>query len=159
MIRHRLIRLIESRSDELANELLTRAKNSSHLATFSKVPPSELKQRVYEIYRNLGEWLIKRTEADIEKQYCTIGARRFHQGVPVSELIWAIMLTKDNLWDFLNRESFPGFEMEVLAEHEMFRVIDRFFNHAMYYAARGYEKAASAALPLEGNALVQARSA
>lgn len=159
MIRHRLIRLIESRSDELANELLARAKNSPHLANFSKVPPSELKQRVYEIYRNLGEWLIKRTEEDIEKQYCTIGARRFRQGVPLSELIWAIVLTKDNLWNFLNRESFPGFEMEVLAEHEMFRMIDRFFNHAIYYAARGYEKAAIATLPLEADALLQCRSA
>jgi len=158
MIRHRLIRLIESRSDELANELLLRAKSSAHLTNFSKVPPSELKQRVYEIYRNLGEWLIKRTEEDIEKQYFTIGARRFRQGVPLSELIWAIILTKDNLWDFLNRESFPGFEMEVLAEHEMFRMIDRFFNHAMYYAARGYEKAAVAALPAEA-AVLQRRSA
>jgi len=159
MIRHRLIRLIESRSDELANELLTRAKNSPHLVNFSKVPPSELKQRVFEIYRNLGEWLIKRTEEDIEKQYSAIGARRFRQGVPLSELLWAIILTKDNLWDFLNRESFPGFEMEVLAEHEMFRSIDRFFNHAQYYAARGYEKAAMVALPLEADALLQRRSA
>lgn len=133
----------------MANELLLRAKSSTHLSNFNKVPPSELKQRVYEIYRNLGEWLVKRTEADIEKQYCTIGARRFRQGVPLSELIWAIILTKDNLWDFLNRESFPGFEMEVLAEHEMFRSIDRFFNHALYYAARGYEKAALAALSSE----------
>jgi hypothetical protein len=155
MIRHRLIRLIESRSDELANELLLRAKSSPHLASFTKVPPSELKQRVYEIYRNLGEWLVKRTEADIEKQYCTIGARRFRQGVPLSELIWAIILTKDNLWDFLNRESFPGFEMEVLAEHEMFRLIDRFFNHAMYYAARGHEKAAAADQPVEAKAILQ----
>lgn len=155
MIRHRLIRLIESRSDELANELLIRAKSSPHLANFSKVPPNELKQRVYEIYRNLGEWLIRRTEADIEKQYCTIGARRFRQGVPLNELLWAIILTKDNLWDFLNRESFPGFEMEVLAEHEMFRMIDRFFNHAMFYAARGYEKAAFAAHPSEADPIMQ----
>ena len=159
MIRHRLIRLIESRSDELANELLTRAKNSPHLSSFSRVPPGELKQRVYEVYRNLGEWLINRTEEDIDIQYSAIGARRFRQGVPLSELIWAIILTKDNLWNFLSRESFPGFEMEVLAEHDMFRMIDRFFNHAVYHAARGYEEAACAALPLEADALLLRKSA
>lgn len=159
MIRHRLIRLIESRSDELANELLTRAKDSPHLSSFSRVPPGELKQRVYEVYRNLGDWLINRTEEDIDIQYSAIGARRFRQGVPLSELIWAIVLTKDNLWNFLSRESFPGFEMEVLAEHDMFRMIDRFFNHAVYHAARGYEEAACAELPLEADALLLRKSA
>jgi len=37
-------------------------------------------------------------------------------------------LTKENLRDFLNRESCPGFELEVLAEHDLFRMIEQFFN-------------------------------
>jgi hypothetical protein len=82
-----------------------------------------------------------RTEEDIARQYSEIGARRYRQGVLLSELLWAIVLTKDNLWDFLGRESWPGFEIEVLAEHDMFRRIDHFFNRAMYYAARGFEQA------------------
>ena len=142
---HRLVRLIETHSKELAAELLTRARQSPHLVTFPKVPDHELRQRVYEIYSQLGQWLMTRTEADIERQYSEIGARRYHQGVLLSELLWAIVLTKDNLWDFLYRESWPGFEIEVLAEHDMFRMIDHFFNRAMYYAARGYEQAAEAA--------------
>jgi len=142
MPRHRLIHLIETHSKPLAEELLQRARESSHLSSYSRVPESELKQRVYEVYSHLGQWLITSPEADIERKYSEIGARRFRQGVPLSELLWAIMLTKDNLWDFLNRESWPGFEVEVLAEHEMFRSIDQFFNRAMYHAARGFEQAA-----------------
>ena len=142
MLRHRLIRLIESHSDELATELLTRVRQSPHLNSFNNVPENELKQRVHEIYSHLGQWLLVKTEADIERQYSEIGARRFRQGVVLSELLWAIILTKDNLWDFLSSESWPGFEMEVLAEHDMFRMIDQFFNRATYYAARGYEQAA-----------------
>jgi len=140
---HRLVRLIETHSKELAAELLARARQSPHLATFPKVPDQELRQRVYEIYSQLGQWLMTRTDADIERQYSEIGARRYRQGVLLSELMWAIVLTKDNLWDFLYRESWPGFEIEVLAEHDMFRMIDHFFNRAMYYAARGYEHAAA----------------
>ena len=148
MPRHRLIRLIESHSHELAAELLTRARQSPHLASFSKVPENELTQRVFEIYSHLGQWLTARTEVEIERQYSEIGARRFRQRVPLSEVLWAIILTKENLWDFLNRESWPGFEMEVLAEHDMFRLIDQFFNRAMYYAATGFEQAALAEQPL-----------
>lgn len=141
MLRHRLISLIESRSKQLADELLTSIQHSTHLPSYNKVPERELKQRATEIYSQLGQWLMARTEGDIERQYSEIGARRYRQGVPLSELLWAIILTKDNLWDFLSRESWPGFEIEVLAEHEMFRMIDHFFNRAMYYAARGFEKA------------------
>jgi len=138
---HRLVHLIESHSKELATELLARARQAPHLASFSRVPEHELRQRVYEIYSQLGQWLATRTERDIEHQYSEIGARRYRQGVPLSELLWAIVLTKDNLWDFLYRESWPGFEIEVLAEHDMFRMIDHFFNRAMFYAARGFEQA------------------
>lgn len=141
MLRHRLISLIESHCGQLADELSKSVQHSAHLASYRRVPESEFKQRVSEIYGNLGQWLMARSESDIEKLYCEIGARRFRQGVPLSELLWAIILTKDNLWDFLSRESWPGFEIEVLAEHDMFRAIDHFFNRAMYYAARGFEQA------------------
>ena len=84
---------------------------------------------------------MNRTEGEIARQYAEIGARRYRQGVLLGELLWAIILTKDNFWDFLGRESWPGFEIEVLAEHDMFRRIDHFFNRAMYYAARAFEQA------------------
>lgn len=138
---HRLVHLIEAHSQELSSELLKRARQSPLLASFGKVPDHELRQRVHEIYSHLGQWLMNRTESEIARQYAEIGARRYRQGVLLSELLWAIILTKENLWDFLGRESWPGFEIEVLAEHDMFRRIDHFFNHAMYYAARGFEQA------------------
>jgi hypothetical protein len=139
---HRLVRHIETHSKDLAEELLIRSHQSPHLTSFRNVPDHELKQRVYEIYSQLSQWLMSRTEEEIERQYSEIGERRYRQGVQLCELIWAINLTKDNLWDFLYRESWPGFEIEVIAEHDMFRLIDHFFNRAVFYAARGYERVA-----------------
>ena len=153
LVRPRLVRCIERHSDELAGDLLARVQKSPQLPYFNeKVPPDELKQRVYEIYRHLGQWLIKRGDVDVERRYRDIGARRCHQGVPLSELIRAIILTKEKLWDFLNRESCPGFEIEVLAEHDMFRMIDQFFNRAIHYAAIGFEEAAAAQVLANNNA-------
>ena len=142
ILTHRLVRLVETHSDDLASSLLNRVRQSPALPSYGSVPPEELKQRVSEIYDHLGQWLLGKSEADIEQRYREVGARRFRQQVPLSELIWAIILTKENLWDFLNRESFPGFEVEVLAEHEVFRMLDQFFNRAIHYAAIGYEQAA-----------------
>jgi len=142
VLMHRLVRLIEKHSEELSSALVLHVTQSPALPSFHNVPAEELQQRASNFYQHLGDWLLGKTEIDIKKHYAELAALRYHQGVPLSELIWSIVLTKENLWDFLNRESFPGFEAVVLAEHEWFRMIDKFFSHAVHYAAIGYEEAA-----------------
>ena len=61
---------------------------------------------MYEIYRHLGEWLMGKDEYQLEQRYLQIGSRRAGQRVPLSEVIWVIILTKENLWDFIKRNRF-----------------------------------------------------
>ena len=86
---------------------------------YQNVPPEELKERVYEIYRHLGEWLMGKDESQFEQRYLKIGARRAGQRVPVSEVIWVIVLTKENLWEFLKKEAVLERHVEVFGELEM----------------------------------------
>ena len=58
MIALRLVRLIESHSDELAQGLITRLEISGRTKDLKKVPPEELRSRVHEIFRHLSEWLL-----------------------------------------------------------------------------------------------------
>jgi hypothetical protein len=95
---------------------------------------------VYEIYRHLADWLLGKSELDVEKRYAEIGSRRALQGVPLSELIWAIILTKKNLWDYLKREAVLDRPAEISGELEVEELLDQFFDHAIYYAAVGYER-------------------
>jgi hypothetical protein len=141
---YRLVRLIETRSDELAAGLLKRVQESELTRGYRNVPPEELRQRVYEIYRHLGEWLLGKSAFDIEQRYEEIGTRRAHQGVPISELIWTIILTKENLWEFLKKEVLMERPVEVFGELEMLQLLEQFFERAIYYASIGYERAQSA---------------
>lgn len=137
---YRLVRLIETHSDALANCLLDRVRNSELTASFQKnVPAEELKERVSEVYRHLGEWLMSKDELNLEQRYLQIGAQRAAQRVPVSELIWVIILTKENLWEFIKRESVLERPVEVFGELEMLQLLDQFFDRAIYYASVGYE--------------------
>jgi len=140
MLAYRLLRLVETHSDALAAGLLERTRNSPLLPALHKVPPGELEQRVYEIYRHLADWLLGKSELDVEKRYLAIGARRAQQGVPLSQLIWAIILTKRNLWDFLEREAVLDRPAEIAGELEVEQLLDQFFDRAIYYAAVGYEQ-------------------
>jgi hypothetical protein len=140
MFSYRLVRLIESHADALAGGLEEKALLHSQIPHFCNVPPHELRERVYEIYRHLGEWLLGKNELDIEHRYREIGARRAHQRVPLSEVIQAIVLTKENLWDFLKSEAVMDRAIEIMGELELLQMLEMFFDRAIYYAAVGYEE-------------------
>lgn len=151
MLAYRLVRLIETHSDALAAGLLLKVQNSEFTRDYRNVPPEELKQRVYEIYRHLGEWLLGKTEFDIQERYREIGARRAEQNVPLSQLVWVIVLTKENLWEYLKHEAGMERPVEVFGELEMLQLLDQFFDRAIFHASAGYEKALASRITPEGS--------
>ena len=141
MIAPRLVRLIETHSEQLARSLYERIQNSPRFKDYQKVPPEEIKQRAYEIYHNLGDWLLTKTESEIERRYTVIGARRAAQGVALSQVVRAILTVKEHLWEFLRREGLVEVPVELFQELDLLQVVDQFFDRAVFYAAVGYERA------------------
>jgi len=139
MFSYRLVRLIESHADALAAGLEEKVQTNCLSAHFRDIPVHELRERVYEIYRHLGEWLLGKNELDIEHRYREIGARRARQHIPLSEVVQAIVLTKENLWDFLKSEAVMDRAIEIMGELELLQMLEMFFDRAIYYAAVGYE--------------------
>ncbi len=85
MLAYKLVRLIENNSDALAAGLLAKVQSSEMTRSYRNVPAADLKDRVFDIYNHLGEWLLGKGSFDIEQRYEEIGTRRVHQGVPISE--------------------------------------------------------------------------
>jgi hypothetical protein len=140
MISLRLVRLIEHHSDELAAELVAKLETSSRTADLHKVPVEELRDRIQEILTHLSEWLLTKTGHDVEQRYREIGERRASQGVALSDFCWAIAMTKDHLWGFLQRQGFMRGPVEIYGEMELLRLLDQFFDRALYSATVGYEQ-------------------
>jgi hypothetical protein len=141
MLAYRLVRLIENNSDALAAGLLKKVENSEFTHDYRNVPGKELQERVSEIYRHLGDWLLGKSDFDIRERYREIGARRAQQHVSLSQLVWCIVLTKENLWEYLKNEAALERPVEVFGELEMLQLLDQFFDRAIFYASDGYEKA------------------
>jgi hypothetical protein len=140
MIASRLVRLIETHSDSLATNLMHKFLHTEALSELRKVPPGELRQRVYEVYHDLSDWLLRRTDEDIERCYSEIGGRRAAQHVPLSVVIAALSAVKHHLWEFVRREAFVTGQMELHQELELLQLVDQFFDRAIYFAACGHEK-------------------
>ena len=139
----RLVQLIELHAEELSRGLMQRLQTSPQCADLlHKVPADELQRRVQEIYRNLDDWLLTKTESEIEERYIGLGVRRARQGLPFSQFLCAITLTKEYLWEYLEKEGLLEEPLELLGEIELVHKLERFFDRAIYFAAMGYESAA-----------------
>ena len=135
-----LIQLIEAHADNLAEGLLRKLKTSDRCRELvRRVPPDELKRRVYEIYHHLNDWLLSKTESEIEERYIGLGVRRARQGVPFSELLWTINAVKEHLWEYLEQEGLLEQPVDLYGDRELLQSLERFFDRALYFAAMGYE--------------------
>jgi hypothetical protein len=139
---YRLVKLIEKHGDALAAELYDRVDHSPLLPGYKNVPAEELRTCVQEIYSHLGDWLLANNQKAIEIRYKQIGARRASQNVAFHELLWAIVLTKETLWEYMREESTEDGPAELHGELDMLQRLDQFFDRAQYCAAIGYEQAA-----------------
>lgn len=140
---YRLVRLIETHSNDLVALLLAKVRQSPYTQSYRNVPTPELQQRVFEIYEHLGEWLLGKREEDIARRYREIGARRFHQQVPLSELIWVLVMTKSTIWEYLQNGVLENQE-EVFGQVEVLELLGQFFDRAIRSTTEGYEQALAA---------------
>lgn len=136
----RLVELIEANADSLAEGLMCRFRSSPEYKVLLRmVPQEELRKRAQEIYQHLADWLLTKTESEIEERYVGIGVKRARQGVPFSVYLRAITATKEYLWEYLQREGVMEEPVELWGNRELLHALDRFFDSAVYYAAVGYE--------------------
>ena len=140
MLAVKLVRLIEHHIEQLSCDLSEKVWNSPRCSDLSKVPASELQARTHEIYRNLSDWLLDKTEVQVERRYTELGAARAQQGVDYSHFVWAIISTKEHVRAFVQREGLSDSAMELHGELELLHLLGQFFDHALYYTALGYER-------------------
>jgi RsbT co-antagonist protein rsbRD N-terminal domain len=140
MLALRLVRLIEAHSEQLSQGLLDKILSSERTTDYRRLDRAEMQQAVRDIYQHLSEWLLTKTESDIELCYMQLGSRRAEQGVSLSQWMWAIVLTKEHLWGFLQREALVDGIVELFGELEFLRLLDQFFDRAAYYGTLGFER-------------------
>ncbi len=89
----------------------------------------------------LADWLLNKTESEIEERYIGLGTRRARQGVPFSHFYWAVCATKECLWEYIQREGVFEEAIDLWGEIELLHSLEQFFDSALYYALLGYEGA------------------
>lgn len=139
MLSARLVRMIEDHAEPLAREVLKDLRANARTPAYHGLSEHDLYARVYDVYHNLGRWVGQSDDAAIEKSYGELGRRRRHEGIPVSQVVYALILTKDHLLHFIRSSGFAGSAVELYQEEELTHLVDRFFDKAIYNTILGHE--------------------
>jgi len=86
---------------------------------------------------------LRNSDHEIRARYSELGEQRFKEGIPLAEVLWALVLTKEHLRECIGNSISAGSAVELHQEQEIYRLIGRFFDRAVCYAAEAYEREAS----------------
>jgi hypothetical protein len=139
----RLIKLIEEHAEDLTREVLRDLAGNARTPSYNSLPADELHRRVYDVYHNLGRWLGDKTEEHLESTFGGLGRRRHAEGVPLSEVVYALVLIKDHLRGYIRAVGLVDSTVELYLEEELHLQIGSFFDNAVYHMVKGYEAAAT----------------
>lgn len=143
MLSTRLVTMIEDHAEELSRNLIRDVKNNNHTAHFRHASHDELQELAYGVYRNLGEWLSHKSEEAIDATYSKLAHDRYDEGIPLSEVVYALILTKEHLREYVRSSSLLDTAVELYQEQELRTLVGRFFDKAIYCTVRGYEREAA----------------
>ena len=141
-----LMKMVETHAEELTNEVISDLARNPKTPYFHGMPLQELHRRIYDVYHNLGRWLTEKNETNIQAVYSELGRRRHEEGVPLYEVVCAVILTKEHLWDYIRRNQGLSSAVQLYQEEELILIISRFFDKAIYHVVKGYESARLAAV-------------
>lgn len=142
-----LIRMIENHAEDLTREVLADFAKNPRTPHLHAVSQEELHQRAFDLFRNLGQWLADRHDGHIEEPYARLGRDRHVEGVPLSEVIYAVILIKEHLRNYVRRAGAASTALELYQEVELNLMIGHFFDRALYHTVKGYEASRTATSP------------
>lgn len=142
MLSKRLIQLIEDHAEGLTRGVVNDLQSNPRTQTLRNAPQEELRRRIFDVFHNLGRWLADRTEEAIERTYSEMGRKRFGDRIPISQVVYGLIVTKVHLRDFIRASGLVDSAVQLYQEEELHLMVDQFFDRAIYYAIRGYEEAA-----------------
>jgi hypothetical protein len=134
--------MIEDHAEELTHALVQNLQSNPRTASYHQLSREGVHRRIYSVYRNLGLWLNSKADEDIAASYTGLGKKRETEGVPLSEVVYALILTKYHLRDYIRSAGLVDSAVELYQEQELHRQLGQFFDKAIYYTVRAYEREA-----------------
>lgn len=137
----KLVQHLSANAEGMSERLLEKIRSSPRCGgLLLRVPAEEYRHYAVDVYRDLVKWLALEADSRIVSRYVDLGIRRAQQGVPFSHLFWAVCITREYLWDYIQQECLLDEPVEYWGG-VVLRSLNQFFDRTLYFALVGYENA------------------
>ena len=154
MISAKLIELIHIHATRLADEVASDLRSNPRTPAFRAVPLADLTPRLAQIFDHLGSWIGDPGSEAVKAEFADWGGKRFGQGIPISQIVQAIIIIKAHLRRYIRdhglvESAFPRVEADYILPMHMHSLqqlneqVGTFFDEALFQLAQGYELAAT----------------
>jgi hypothetical protein len=154
MLSARLIQMIEAHAESLTQEAVDDILTSQHTRSLGRFSKAELRPRIFAFYRNLGSWIGNPNEGPVQLEYEEVGRIRRRQAIPLSEIIYTLIIIKKHLGRYIHDHGLITFSgdrivpgelipFQLYSLQELNDLVGDFFDRALYHLARGYEMEAT----------------
>jgi len=107
----------------------------------AKVPAEDQKNHAVDTYSALTDWLANQSDSTLQDRYIAFGVRRAQQGVPFSQVFWAVCIASEHLWDYMQQECLLEEPVEFWGGVMLLHSLKQFFDRILYFTLLGYQKA------------------
>ncbi len=145
MLYKKFISLIQSHAEQLTENWIKEVKNNPATPGYKNISEDILHKRAYDDYVKLGE-LLQEEEPTFQSQaehYLKLGRDRAKEGLRLSELIYALILSRVVLWQYVVNQGLINSAIDLQQALEFYQKISNFYDKAAYFVACGYEQCKS----------------
>jgi len=145
MLYKKFISLIQEHAEQLTSNWIKEVKNNPATPGYKNIPEDILHKRAYDDYLKLAKLLLEveptfKTQAE---HYMKLGRDRANEGLKLSELIYALILSRVVLWQYVVSQGLINSALELHQALEFYQKISNFYDKAAYFVACGYEQCKS----------------
>ena len=141
MLYAKYIRLVEEHAEKLTTQWISEVKNNPATGQYRNLSDQELHNRIFDVYERLGVWLMgDETETSkIGEHYIRLGRARAEEGIKLSEVTYALILSRVILWKYILSQGIIDTIFDVQQAFEFYQKVVGFFDKAQFLVTTGYE--------------------
>jgi len=128
-----LIGVIQEQAHPLIEGLYGELRTNLGTSHYHRLSNEELFRRGHAIYQHLSNWLTTRDSGAVYRAGKELGKKRFAEGIPLGQVILALILEEKQLWQY-------AANMNSRAEEKLKLDVAEFFARFIYSTGLGYEE-------------------
>ncbi len=135
----KLLNTIKERLDSMATEWLKEVRKNEYFKTYQRFEDEELRKRAGILYAKLAQWLQSGGNfKESENYFYNLGAERYREGFPLTEVHLALYVTKKIFWANIDwRDTITG-SFQTDHAQEIMSILNNYFDLGNFYVTQGY---------------------